>query len=100
MAATVKVYVSPAMRPVAVQVTAVLVVEPAQTLVPFADVVVLVSLTWYPVIAVPGSLGATQVIEAEVALATVVVGAAGVPGTPLTNRDVEALEKGPVPTAL
>jgi hypothetical protein len=38
-----------------------------------------------------------QVIAAEVALATVDVGAGGVPGTALTRRDDDEDEKLPVP---
>jgi hypothetical protein len=71
--------------PVTVQVVVVLVSELEQTLVPFVDVVVLVSLTSYPEIAEPLSLGALQVTVAEVALATAAVGAAGVPGASSTS---------------
>jgi hypothetical protein len=80
------------MRLMTVQVGVVLV----QTSVVGVDVVVLVSLTWYPIMAGPLSEGATQFTTIEFPVAIDVVGCAGVPG--VTNDiDVDAAENVPVP---
>jgi hypothetical protein len=88
-------------RPLTVQLVAVLVVDEGHTSVVARGAVVSSALTVYPTIVVPPALvGAVQLTVADVVPPTAVTDVGG-PGTVLLGvTDAEALEGDPVPTAL
>jgi hypothetical protein len=97
VAATVKVYTSPLVRLVTVQLVAVLDVEAGQASVVGVEVVTFSAVTVYPMIALPPMFeGAVHWTPTEV-LPLVTEPIVGAPGTPIGVTLAETLEKEPVP---